>query len=62
MKTRQVVGDRLRRHWRQRIALVEAALGLIYTEVELINPNSEVINSSLLDKLKRMREVFNKQE
>jgi len=62
MKTRQVVGDRLRRHWRQRIALVEAALGLIYTEVELINPNSEVINSSLLDKLKRMREVIYKQE
>ena len=62
MKTRQVVGERLRRHWRQRIAIVEVALGLIYAEVELINPNSEAVKSSLLEKIKRMRDAKNKKE
>jgi hypothetical protein len=61
-KTRQVVGDRLKRHWRQRIALVEAALDLIYIEVELINHNSEAIKSSLLEKIIRMRDAKNKQD
>jgi hypothetical protein len=62
MKTRQVVGDRLRRHWRQRIAVVEAALDLIYTEVELINPNYEAMKSSLLEKIKRMRDANHKED
>lgn len=61
-KTRQVIGDRLKRHWRQRIALVEAALDLIYIEVELINHNSEAIKSSLLEKIIRMRDAKNKQD